>query len=225
MSSMSHSSSWYRRYYQSISPMIKDHRTQAYTMVVLSLLTMSFFGFFAIRPTLKTIAVLQKQIEDRSFVDKKLEEKINSLIEAQDEYHRVEPLIPAIYSFLPEKPDLTSLLIKLEDLISSGSAAISNVSFDSLVLYGVQSGAPEPVKNPQAQTDVLGDTVISATPFAFSITFSGSYRDLVSVLSRLTKLDRVVTIDSAGFQVAAAASGSSQLTVDLHSNGYYFPLE
>lgn len=212
-----------KKYYHQIVPILQKEKTQAYLMVIFSLFTMSFFGFFAIRPTVKTIATLQKQIEDRSFVDSELEKKINALIAAQAEYRKIEPVIPQIYSLLPEKPEVTTLLIKLEDLLLERQASISAISFEPIVLYGeearVAPKAPTPANTPPE--NVLGAT--SPTGFSLTVAFEGPYTELVQILQRLTKLDRIVAIDSAEFSSGAASStGISSLVVNLKSQSFYF---
>ena len=71
--------------YQSVSQSFKRKKTQAYTMFILSLFTISFFSIFAIRPTLKTVTSLHREIEDLEKIDEKLTTKINQLISAQAE--------------------------------------------------------------------------------------------------------------------------------------------
>lgn len=215
---------FYRRYYQNIAPILKNRKTQAYTMVILSLFAISFFGFFAIRPTLKTIATLQKQIEDRSLVDQKLEDKINALIAAQEEYRRAEPILPAIYGLLPEKAEITSLLIQLENLVDNRSSTVSAISFEPIVLYG-EEPVPVAPNNPatgESLQNVLSSHTAAPSAFSFSVTFSGPYRELVNILSRLTKLDRIVTINSAEFSLASSQTAISQLTVNMKTQAYYF---
>src|SRR3989344_478177 len=116
MNNQAYLTSRYHRYSQKIAPLFKEKRIQAYTMITLSLFTISFFGSLAIRPTLGTIITLQKQIQDRTIVNQKLEEKINALIQAQTSYQAIEADLPTIYGLLPEKPDVTSLLLKIEAL-------------------------------------------------------------------------------------------------------------
>lgn len=195
-------------------------------MVILSLFSMSFFGFFAIRPTLKTIAVLQKQIEDRSLVNEKLEQKINALIAAQVEYQRIEADIPLIYSLLPEKPDITSLIIKLEDLTAGKNVQLTSLTFDPLLIYGEDVAPSATSSATPASTDVLGTrTSLITTPVNFSFVFTGNYQDLRQLLLQLTRLNRIVTIETANLKVNQTnATSNATLTISLKSNTYYYPL-
>ena len=115
-------------------------RVKAYTMLILSLFTISFFGFFALKPTLSTIASLNRQIEDNREIDQKLSKKINQLVAAQAEYEVIAPFIPKIKKALPEKPEYIGLLNDLESIRTVGSATISGISIDSVKIESKSPG-------------------------------------------------------------------------------------
>lgn len=217
----------YRRYYQRLEPLFKSPQAQAYTMVILSLFTIAFFGIFAIRPTLKTIAALQRKIGDNTEVDQKLEEKINALIQAQDTYQRMEPDLPLIYSLLPDKPEFPSLFRRIENLAIDHDATISAIQFDPIVLYAKSSNTSATPTGAAADTTTTSAPTAAATqttPMFFSLVFGGNYEKLLELLDRLTKLDRLITIQSVGLSPAGTAGGSSTLTVTIQSRAYYYSL-
>ncbi|HCM37333.1 MAG: hypothetical protein UV61_C0006G0142 [Candidatus Gottesmanbacteria bacterium GW2011_GWB1_43_11] len=208
----------YRNYYRRLKPIFSAPEVQAYTMVTLSLFAITFFGFFAIRPTLKTIATLQRQISDKAQVDQKLEAKINSLIQAQAEYEKIEVDLATIYNFMPEKPEFPSLVRKLQSLAIDNSATISSIQFSPIVLYNdiitpTGTSAADPVPVAIAQSAIL---------LNFNLSFQSDYAHLVTLLDQLTKLERLVTISSAGF--SGISSEVTTLTISVQSQAYYYPL-
>ena len=74
-----------KKYFQML-PDFKEERTRKFTTLVFTLLALSFFGLFAISPTLSTIANLNKQLSDNEFVDSQLQNKINNLYTLQQDY-------------------------------------------------------------------------------------------------------------------------------------------
>ena len=62
------------RYFLALELFKKD-RTQKVTTLAMTLIALSFFGLFAINPTLSTISRLQKELEDAKFVDQHLKGK------------------------------------------------------------------------------------------------------------------------------------------------------
>lgn len=212
----------YRHYYQEIEPILKNPKTQAYAMIILSLFTISFFGFFAIRPTLKTIAALQRKISDHTQVNNQLEDKINALIKAQEEYQNIESLIPTIYSLMPQTPEFTSLIRQLEILASQHNIVLSELHVDPLVLYGNQPNTPDVTPQITQDENILAaETTTPTFPVIFSVSFTGNYQDLVTLLDRLTNFDRIVTISLVDINVA----NESTLTINVQSRAYYFPLD
>ena len=211
----------YNRYYKNLQPLLKSKKTQAYFMVVLSLLTISFFGLFAIRPTIKTIAALQRQITDRSYLNTKLEEKINALINAQEEYTRVQSSLPLIYSLLPEKAEFPSLLRRLELLVDEKNATISGIQFDPIILYGDTRPA-RPLPPTETKSGETATSTIQTSPIFFTLTLSGDYENLVELLDQLTQLERLVTINSVSL-TNSQKTGNARLVLGIQSRAYYYP--
>src|SRR3972149_7715954 len=108
----------YRRYYQSIENITKRPNTHFYTTTIFSFLAVSLFGWYAIRPTIQTILFLQREIRDKTELNKKMEDKIAALIEAQAYYQEVEPLLPVLDESLPSQPDAIPLIMQLRNLAS-----------------------------------------------------------------------------------------------------------
>src|SRR3989344_5000597 len=70
----------------------------AYAYIILTLFTVSFFGIFAITPTLTTIGNLNRQYEDSKLVYEALNKKLSSLQLLDFQYKEIQPDLPAIYT-------------------------------------------------------------------------------------------------------------------------------
>lgn len=222
---MANSLSTYRfsRYYKQLDPLIKDKRTQAYWLVILSLLTISFFGIFAVRPTLKTISTLRRQIVDLSLLDTQLEEKINALIDAQDSFVEIEPLLPLVYSLLPQNADFPRLLRHLELLADDNSASISSIQVEPVSIYtSVDSEVIADIETEEIETDV--DTQIPndpTTPLVINFTIKGSYTDIINFLSQMAKVDRIISVDT--LNLTQDTSIPNLLSLNVKAQALYFP--
>ena len=196
-------------------------------MIVLSLFTVSFFGMLAVRPTLETITTLQKQIEDRTLVNQKLEQKINALITAQAEYQKIAGDIPAIYNMLPQQPNVTSLIIKLEEVAIAQSVSLTNLDFSPVTVFGTSDLTQVPPASASAEPakDVLAAESTAVLPLSFSVTFTGGYQELVNVITQLTRMNRIVTIESVDLQLSTTEGQTNSLIINATTNAYYFPLE
>lgn len=201
----------YRRLYdQRINPFVKSKHATAYSMVILSIFTIAFFGMFAIRPTLKTIVELKRQIEDNKQLDETLRKKIDSLVTAQEEYQFIKDFIPAINEALPEQPNIAKVLTKIEDLAAENQATISALQIQSISFQNVPSG-----NNKKASTAIPQPTSIDV-----SLKMAGSYQQLISFLQGLFTMRREV--DATFLELTPdATSANATLKLLLKINTYY----
>src|SRR5687767_10764921 len=82
----------------------RDEKTKNLSAIILTFLALSFFGLFAINPTISTIVQLKKEIADNQEVNQKLEEKITNLSTLQQKYNLLQNDIPFIFSAIPQNP-------------------------------------------------------------------------------------------------------------------------
>ncbi|MBI4999483.1 type 4a pilus biogenesis protein PilO [Candidatus Gottesmanbacteria bacterium] len=172
----------YSRYYTALRPFLARPEARAYTMFILSLFAISFFGYFAIRPTLTTITNLRRQITDARFVDQKLQEKINALSKAQIEYEMVKPDLEVIFTALPQESKFPPFVKSLEKIASESGTSLVSLSFQTINLSSLEAtGAAK------------------ETPIGFSLTVSGDYANLANFVRRLTDYERLVIIEKMDF--------------------------
>lgn len=202
----------YRHYYSPyLGTLLKSKKTKAYSLAILSILTISFFGFFAIRPTVKTITELQRKIEDSKKVDEALQQKINSLISAQEGYQLVKNFVPAINEALPTEPDIARILQQIEQLTNDNGATFSAFEIGS-VNYNPQNLT----KNSEITPSIAG---AKETSIEISTKISGNYSQLSTLLDRLLKSRRTINADSLEYTINTGQSPELKLILEL--NGYY----
>lgn len=202
----------YRKYYaQNFVPFIKSKHATAYSMIILSLFTISFFGMFAIRPTLTTITQLQRQIEDSKQLDEALQNKINQLVTAQEEYQFIKDFVPAINNALPSHPELASVLKDIESLAAKHDATVSAIQVNAITYIPQNNLASQDQKVVQGGEPTLIDMTIK---------LDGSYIELSSFLQKLLTMRRTVT---AQIMELSPQSDKASLQLVLKLNGYYLP--
>ena len=195
----------YRRYYRNLRTLYKKPPMRDFTFLVLSLLTAAFFAFFAIKPSLKTIGELVKEIKDKRMASEKLEEKINALSLAQREYASVQPDLPKIYAVLPKKSDFSLLAKQIEWLAQKNQTTLLNLRF--------------------SETSLFGEEQKELVPLEFSLNFGGEYKNFKGFLADLEKLDRIVTVETFGFSKKKLGGEEVEfpLYLELTAQGYYLP--
>lgn len=196
----------YRQYYERLGPLLKKPHTSAYTMAILSLLTLSIFGAFAIRPAIREIFELNRKIEDRNLVSQKLDEKIKNLNLAQKEYEKVQGEISIILTALPQDSTFPPFLQNLEKIASSSGVTLNNLKFQGIPLW-----------DPNAPKSSGGDP----KALSFSLDASGPYPGLTSLLQSLEKGKRLVSLGDLSFTSDRKGTTSAELKLNLKAQTYY----
>ena len=196
----------YRRYYQSLEPILKKPKSQSYTAVIFSFLVVSLFGLYAIRPTIQTILTLKREIQDKTELSQKMEDKIAALIEAQATYSQIEQSLPLIDQALPHDPHAIPIIIQIRNLATTSNVALATIQLPPVPLLGLdatmaaKSKTTSELKKPQS--------------FEFTISVIGPYTAIQTFLTGLADMRRIVTIES----MAIANEKAEQQSASVSSN-------
>ena len=145
----------YRRY---VRPYLREPEKKAYTMLGLTLLALSVFGAFAIRPALGTIAGLRKEVRDLRMVDQQLSEKLAALASAQSQYKTIKKELYLLDVAIPDTPEVPTLLTTVNKLSGRTGVTINSMTF-------------EPIVSTPNQLDVLTTRVVLTGTFERVTTF------------------------------------------------------
>lgn len=183
----------YTQKYIEMLPYFKEQKTRAFLNLTLTLIAVSFFGVFAISPTLSTISQLKKQLADNREVDKQLDEKITSLNLLQQQYHSIENDLPFVFAAIPQSPKVPLLLAQL-----NGLAAGAGVTLSSLQSQQVELTKPDEGEN-------------NYSSFLFSVEIKGAHDNIMNFVSSLISYERILTIES--FSITKTEENLDQLQV------------
>lgn len=209
----------YKRYYTWIGPLLKKPQAKAYTFLILSIFTVAFFIFFAIRPTINTIIGLQKQIKDNQEVDTKLQDKINSLSQLQAELEVIQPDLPVLDAALPTKSEVVSLIKSLESLAKENNASLSAMQIGTAMLSEVAPA--EIIVRPINQSTAaapLPEPVQELIPVSFVLTVEGNYADIANLIKKITNLPRIISTQSV-----VVLKSSGKIIGNIRFNAFYLP--
>ncbi len=157
--------------------------------IILSLITISFFAVFALKPTVLTIAELIKEIETKEEVVAKMEEKIQNLDRAQSLYSQEETNILLLKDAIPSTPAPDSFARQIEGAISKHSISILGISIGEATLVGEEKS--------QRKKEDFEALPGGGQGISFSISASGDYQALAAFLSTLQNLRRPIKMDAA----------------------------
>lgn len=199
---MKSTSALYSRYFTYIKPIGKMPIIRNYGAMIFTLLTISVLTFFAIRPTVQTILVLQKQLEDAEQILQKVNEKAKNLSLGQQNYDALDDNIKEkIMTAIPDSLSLKSVVSSLEQTARQYEASISALQVQPLTVA---------VKAPNQ----IGQ--LSEISFIFNV--EGAYPNLMSLLEDLRASNRLISIDDLSLSKTSEGSG---LIMSLTGKAYY----
>lgn len=127
----------YLSYIQSL-PDFRREQTQTYAALALTILAISFFGMFAIGPTLSTISELQKKRDDARFVDEQLTTKLTNLQLLQENYNNLSNSLPIVYAAIPQDPQTSKLIGQLKSIAEKSEISLKLIKAESVDLTAEQ---------------------------------------------------------------------------------------
>lgn len=181
--------------YRRLLPDFTEERTQAFTTIALSLLAFSILGFFAIQPSLTTIAQLRKELDDSKQVRDSLDLKIKNLSFLQSQYFQIEPDIPTIFAAVPQNPDAAILIGQLQAVAKDAEVTIVRINALEVELA--------------RKTE---DPKLKSTYF-FTLDATGSHDRITTLLSTLVDYQRIASIDSITLTKNEDAGGAYSASV------------
>ncbi|MBA3723615.1 MAG: type 4a pilus biogenesis protein PilO [Candidatus Levybacteria bacterium] len=189
------------REYLKLLPSMEQENTTIFVAIALTLAALSFFGIFAINPTLTTIAELQKELADNEAVEEQLTTKINNLSSLQQQYNVLEKDLPIIYAAIPTSADAPLLSAQVEAL-----AQQNNVTISTFRVAEVQLASNQP------STKTLS--------YIFTLQAEGAYQNMIDFSASLSRLSRVITVESMSI---GRDTKTNDLILTLRGRQYFKP--
>ncbi len=181
--------------YIALLPDLKKEKTQKYSSIVFSLLALSFFGLFAINPTLSTIAKLRKELSDNKFVDSQLQEKIANLSTLQEKYNIVEQDIPIVLAAVPKNPQVPLLMGQIQAVVKETGVEVTNLQSFEVEIPGSSNNQKK------------------YSAFSFSAGVQGNYENLNNFISALSGMERVISLDTLSINRRGNQPGILELNI------------
>lgn len=184
-------------------PVLKNAKAASYFTITLSLFSMSFFGLFAIRPTLITAISLIKEVNDLKNLSLQYENKISNIITAQSEYEKIRESIPLIFKALPQSSEFANFARGLETIAARNKVSINQLQID------------------QAPISIL-NTKDRLSQFNFILIGVGRYDNVNSFINDGVNSLRILTINSLDL-TTEGGTVSGILRMSMRGKAYYEP--
>lgn len=164
----------------------KDKKTRSFASLSMTIFAVSFFALVAIRPTLLTIAKLTREIKEKRSANTELQDKIKTLIAAQDEYVRNSDNIFLLDQALPRRSEFPLFAFMLEQTAFETGVELESFNFGKIFI--TKNTAPVEA---DAKYSKLG----------FTLSASGDYFKLKDFVSKLETSKRIINISKTSFRL------------------------
>lgn len=179
----------YSRYFrQLIQVYEKKPEVKTSIELLLTLLAISFFSIFALRPTINTIFELLANIHGQEQTQEAMLQKVKNLDQAQDTWTKETSRRFLVEQALPKDPQPDHYLRQIEGLVARHNITLKSFSTDKVVILG---------KDTEKKSSSADKTETGSFNVVLSI--SGDYPSLMSFLKDLEVLRRIIKIDSLSF--------------------------
>lgn len=182
-------------------PNFKEERAQKFTTIVLTVITLSLFGLFAINPTISTILKLRRELEDNKLVDQKLAQKIQNISTLQKKYTALQSDLPTIFSAIPQSPEVPLLAAQIQSVAKN-----SNVGIENFQTFEVET-----------QSKATSSGYFS---FSFALSANGTYNDLYKFVNSLSNMQRVIALELISL---TRKTDSSSLVLAVKGKAFFSP--
>lgn len=169
----------YKEFFLNITTLYKKRvDLRMFLEIILSLTTVIIFTVFALKPTALTIINLVKEIKGKEKTISTLDQKIENLEMAKENYSQIETFIPKIISSIPNGPQPDDLVRQIENIASK----------NSIEILGISIGEAPIINKDDMKKDKLTIDI--------SINVTGPYLSIVSFIKDLENFRRPIRLET-----------------------------
>lgn len=181
--------------------------------IILSVFAVAFLLTLAIRPTLATVATLQKKIADQTVVDIKLSTKIGQLAKASADLGTYANRVADFSGAVTDTPDESGLAKRFAVIAKDNNITINSLTLNAIPLIGQQIKLADKEKGgikPPLEKDG------KVASFSIDFDVSGEPANVYDFLSKLENMDRVALISTVDLK-KEEIKASGTLTVAVNN--------
>lgn len=173
-----------RRYFVNIPRGPRSSQTRSFVWLSVTVFTIIFFLVVVIRPTLITIAQLNREIKDKTEANEQLQKKIDALVVAQEVYARNSDNLALLDEAFPEKSEFPRLAYFFEQTATASGVTIKSLNFERI---GAASTKEQDAPSSSNQS------------LNFTLSVNGDYLRLKDLLKELESSRRILKITESSF--------------------------
>lgn len=192
------------RYFTYVEPVLRSPVVRTYGSAIFTIFALIIFTFFAIKPTVETILVLQKKLENSQEVYKKIVQKSEDLTTARQNYQNIDSTSKSkLKTLVPNNSDIKTVIQTLEAIAILNQASISAIQIQPLVID-------------VSETQSLN--VKELAEISFTLNLEGNYNNLTSFIKQVQLASRLITIENL---VLNRSQSGQSILLSVNGKAYY----
>lgn len=194
--------------YRHLREEAEKKKSYKYLEVGATFFLIAVFLFTAIAPTAKAISNLIGEIKSKQVTEKKLRDKINSIILAQDNYSMMQEnsRYQILESSFPSRPRYYHSALAFSSASNQDNSTLNQISFNL---------SPKESEKIESQS------------YSVNITTKGDYSSSLEVLNKIADNRRLTELESIQFRQLdkkeMSASSSGYINLNISTNLFYLP--
>jgi len=204
----------YQKYFLNVVSLYKRRQDlRMFLEIILSLVTISFFALFAIRPTFVTVSDLLNQIRTKEDILAQMETKIRNLTQAQINFNAQSQRLALLETAIPDSPSPESFIRQVEGVSRRDGVSVLGATTGEVTLTGTQ-GKTKADEELEALPEGADGVVVS-------VTTTGNYENLVAYLSEFESLRRPLWLDLFSLNLVDSDEGA-RIILSITGRAPYF---
>lgn len=180
----------YSLFYQRLSLVYQRPEVKASLEVVLSVFTVALLIFAAIRPTLTNITSLQKKIEDLDSANKKADNKIAQIFNAQTQLDNFQSKLHLFNEAVPDKFSYGDMAGRIEVMAKKRALTVETITMPGVKLFGDGKGTGE------WSAKLIKADVTKIVQAGVQFVVSGNPRNVRAFIEDIENMDRLTMLNS-----------------------------
>ena len=185
--------------------------------LILSIIAVTIFSVFALRPTAITILGLYKEIKAKEELVAKMDTKIANIKSAQDLVLKEQTRLTLLDTAIPDSPRPDQFVRQIEGITAKDNSGLTGMSLGEATLLGENRTTSSREDTEKLPAGALG--------LEFTLTLASDYKSLYSFLSDFEFMRRPIKMGTVNISQSSDEEGNSSLNLGISGQAPYFKAE
>lgn len=173
----------------------KSVKTKTYAFTGFTLLVVIILIAGALRPTALTITRINKEIEEKRFLNEQLDLKLNNITQLSSQYSEIEDDVKNLPLVFPSSGNFSLFMSNVEEISKSFGYSLSGINF--------------------GEADGIETNLNGLSPFSAKLTITGKKTNLIKLLQAFESMPMYPTVHQVSYASKTNDDGLTTFSIEL----------